>query len=64
MNATDRKTAYADAAATGRVMEKAAYANLPHSSDALAEAIAKAAEYVWARMDHIDGLFEANKAAA
>jgi|TARA_R110000851_G_scaffold4826_1_gene19962 hypothetical protein len=57
MNAIDRKSAYADAHKTGRVMEEAAYRTLPHSSAALAAALAKASAYVMARQDYIDSLF-------
>jgi hypothetical protein len=57
MNAIDRKSAYADAHKTGLVMEEVARRTLPHSSDALAAALAKANAYVMAREDHIDSLF-------
>ena len=57
MNATDRKEAYAAAALTGRVMTDTARRTL--SGDALGVALAKADAHVEARMDHIDGLFQA-----
>ena len=58
MNAIDRKEAYAGAHKTGLVMIDTAYRTLPHSSDALATALAKAESWVVARMDHIDSLFD------
>ena len=58
MNAMDRKEAYAGAHNTGLVMIESAYRTLPHSSDALATALAKANAWVVARMDHIDSLFD------
>ena len=58
MNAIDRKEAYAGARKTGLVMIDTAYRTLPHSSDALATALAKANSWVVARMDHIDSLFD------
>jgi|TARA_B110000483_G_C18099121_1_gene505076 hypothetical protein len=62
MNAIDRKAAYADAHKTEGVMIETAYRTLPHSSDALATALAKANTYAMARMDHIDSLFEMDTA--
>ena len=62
MNASDRKAAYADAHKTEGVMIETAYRTLPHSSDALAAALAKANTWVVARMDHIDSLFDSEAA--
>ena len=62
MNAIDRKEAYAGAHKTEGVMIETAYRTLPHSSDALSEALAKANTWVVARMDHIDSLFDSEAA--
>jgi hypothetical protein len=53
MDTADRKTAYADAVRTGRVLISTARAKF--SGDALIAELAKAEIYVEARLDHIDG---------
>ena len=56
MNTTETKAAYADARRTALVMEGVAYRDLDDGSEAQAAALAKAAAYMEARMNHIDSL--------